>query len=411
MIKVENLSKIYYRGANVAYSAREYFTGLVRRPRSRASEELWALKDVSFEAPEGETLGIIGNNGAGKSTLLKILARITKPTTGRAEIGGRVGSLLEVGTGFHNELSGRENIFLNGAILGMKRAEIQRKFDEIVEFSEVGEFLDTPVKHYSSGMYMRLAFAVAAHLEPEVLIVDEVLAVGDIAFQRKCLGKMQDISDSGRTVLFVSHNLQSVSRLCRSAIWLENGVVRNVGPTDVVVSDYLNNGLNFVSSRTWEDVTTAPGGDVVRLRGVRTSGIDGQTASTFDIRRPVMVELEYDVLAEGKQFTPTIHVYNQENICLFVANDITPNAMEPRSKGRYVSHVEIPGNLLAEGTFFVTAMAFGPVTHETFFEAREAVSFSVYDPIEGDSARGEFGGPMIGLVRPLLRWETELVDR
>jgi lipopolysaccharide transport system ATP-binding protein len=410
VIKVERISKRFYRGATAAYSVRDYVSGVLAGGKARATDEIWALRDVSFEAKEGDTLGIIGNNGAGKSTLLKILSKITKPTSGRASISGRVGCLLEVGTGFHNELSGRENIFLNGAILGMKRAEIERKFDEIVAFSEIGQFLDTPVKHYSSGMYMRLAFAVAAHLEPEVLIVDEVLAVGDIAFQRKCLGKMKEISEGGRTVLFVSHNLQSVSRLCKTALWLEKGVVRNHGETNAVVADYLNNGLNFVSEREWDNTADAPGGSAVRLRRVRTFSDQDGGSGNYDIRRPITVELTYDVLEAGRQFSPTIHLYNQENICLFAANDVGGDwPRREREKGTYVSRVVIPGNLLAEGTFFVTAMAFGPVTHETFFEFREAVSFTIYDPIEGDSARGEFGGPMIGLVRPKLDWETELV--
>ncbi len=205
-----------------------------------ATEQLWALKDVSFEVNHGEVVGIIGRNGAGKSTLLKILSRITKPTSGRADIYGRVGSLLEVGTGFHPEMTGRENIYMNGAILGMARREIDRKFDEIVAFSEIEKFLDTPVKRYSSGMYIRLAFAVAAHLEPEILVVDEVLAVGDIEFQKKCLGKMNDVSKSGRTVLFVSHNMAAIQRLCERSIWLEQGGVMKMGDTSSVLQAYLN---------------------------------------------------------------------------------------------------------------------------------------------------------------------------
>jgi lipopolysaccharide transport system ATP-binding protein len=239
-IKVENLSKLYHIGGTEHDSIRDAIMGAFRRsPDRREATVLWALKDISFEVQQGETLGIIGRNGAGKSTLLKILSRITRPTSGSAEIYGRVGSLLEVGTGFHNELSGRENIFLNGAILGMKRTEIAKKFDEIVEFSEVEKFLDTPVKHYSSGMYMRLAFAVAAHLEPEVLIVDEVLAVGDINFQRKCLGKMGEVSRSGRTVLFVSHNVGSLGQICNKGLLLENGRTKMIGPIEQAIDQYL----------------------------------------------------------------------------------------------------------------------------------------------------------------------------
>lgn len=239
-IIVENLSKLYYFGDAQPYSLREMITGFFeRRDHSNEKHDLWALQDVSFEVSEGDTLGVVGNNGAGKSTLLKILSRITKPTSGSARIRGRVGSLLEVGTGFHNELSGRENIYLNGAILGMKRTEIASKFDEIVDFSEIEKFLDTPVKHYSSGMYMRLAFAIAAHLEPEVLIVDEVLAVGDINFQRKCLGKMGEVSASGRTILFVSHNLGSLGQICNKGLLLEKGRMIAHGPIGEITAKYL----------------------------------------------------------------------------------------------------------------------------------------------------------------------------
>jgi lipopolysaccharide transport system ATP-binding protein len=245
VINVENLSKLYYLGGGARHnSLRDTVMSFVRQPSlataAKEKQELWALKDLNFTVGDGETLGIIGHNGAGKSTLLKILSRITKPTRGTAEIRGRVASLLEVGTGFHSELSGRENIFLNGAILGMRRGEIQRKFDEIVAFAEIEKFIDTPVKFYSSGMYMRLAFAVAAHLEPEVLIVDEVLAVGDMAFQKKCLGKMDEVSRSGRTVLFVSHNLGSLAQICRKGLLLHKGELLAQGGIEETVSRYLD---------------------------------------------------------------------------------------------------------------------------------------------------------------------------
>ncbi|HEX8736664.1 MAG TPA: ABC transporter ATP-binding protein [Pyrinomonadaceae bacterium] len=242
VIKVENLSKLYYLGGGARHnSLRDAVMSFVRKPlKTKETHELWALKDLNFTVGDGETLGIIGHNGAGKSTLLKILSRITKPTSGAAEIHGRVASLLEVGTGFHSELSGRENIFLNGAILGMRRGEIERKFDEIVDFAEIEKFIDTPVKFYSSGMYMRLAFAVAAHLEPEVLIVDEVLAVGDMAFQKKCLGKMDEVSKSGRTVLFVSHNLGSLAQICQKGLLLHKGELLAEGGIEETVSRYLD---------------------------------------------------------------------------------------------------------------------------------------------------------------------------
>lgn len=268
IITVEHLGKLFHLGKlqqrhNTLRDALvDSFSAPIRRLRQRGSqtkhesdESLWALKDISFEVKAGEAIGIIGRNGAGKSTLLKVLSRITEPTEGRAYIQGRVGSLLEVGTGFHPELSGRENIYLNGAILGMRRVEIARKFDEIVAFAEIEKFLDTPVKRYSSGMYVRLAFAVAAHMEPEVLVVDEVLAVGDLAFQKKCLGKMEDVAKGGRTVLFVSHNMNAVQRLCTSSIMLERGCLVAHGSTPDIVTRYLSSSAGAITPASWIDLT------------------------------------------------------------------------------------------------------------------------------------------------------------
>lgn len=276
VIKVENLGKRYrlgQRGASYA-TLRDTLTSLFRWRKAKGIEPsadphiagttpstqyIWALKDVSFEAKRGEVIGIIGRNGAGKTTLLKILSRITEPTGGRAEIQGRVGSLLEVGTGFHPELTGKENIYLNGAILGMRKKEIESKFDKIIAFSEIEKFIDTPVKFYSSGMYVRLAFAVAAHLEPAILLVDEVLAVGDAAFQKKCLGKMEDVAKIGRTVFFVSHNMPAVTRLCQRTILLDEGQIIEDGPSHQVVSSYLQSGTGTSAAREWADLTKAPG--------------------------------------------------------------------------------------------------------------------------------------------------------
>ena len=256
-------------------------------------EDFWALRDVNLEIKQGEVVGIIGRNGAGKSTLLKILSRITEPTKGRIHLRGRVSSLLEVGTGFHPELTGRENIFLNGAILGMTRLEIKRKFDEIVAFAGLEKFLDTPVKRYSSGMYVRLAFAVAAHLEPEILIVDEVLAVGDGEFQKKCLDKMDNVGRSGRTILFVSHNIQAITRLCNRSILMAQGQIRMDGPSDQVANVYANSGVNIAAVREWKDLKEAPGDDVARLCGVRAISEAGMPLESFDIRSTIGIELEY----------------------------------------------------------------------------------------------------------------------
>ncbi len=372
-------------------------------------ETLWALRDASFQIGHGEAVGIIGRNGAGKSTLLKILSRITEPTQGHAEMRGRVGSLLEVGTGFHPDLTGRENIYLNGAVLGMKKAEINRKFDEIVAFSEIEKFLDTPVKHYSSGMYVRLAFAVAAHLEPEILIVDEVLSVGDGRFQKKCLSKMQDVGQQGRTVLFVSHNMAAVTRLCERAILLEEGRVVADGPAPQVVNMYLTSGLGVTAAREWPDPAEAPGHEVARLRAVRVRAEDGEITDTVDIRKPVRVEMEYDVLKPGYSLLPNFQFYTEEGVHAFGAFDIDPAwRRRPRPVGRYASTVWIPGNFLSEGMMYVGA---GCETVDPrifqFWEA-DAVAFQVFDSPDGDSARGDYPVRIKGAVRPLLKWSTQL---
>ena len=408
VVRAENLSKLYYVNDSKPYSLRDAITGLFSRQKRDQIHELWALRDVSFSVREGETLGVIGNNGAGKSTLLKILSRITKPTRGRAEIHGRIGSLLEVGTGFHNELSGRENIYLNGAILGMKRREIDAKFDEIVAFSELEEFLDTPVKHYSSGMYMRLAFSIAAHLEPEILIVDEVLAVGDINFQRKCLNAMRDVSQAGRTVLFVSHNMSAVSRLCNRAIWLKNGELKLDGETAQVVNAYRYEQSQTGSEKVWTDPAMAPSDEVTRLQRLRVHDESGKTSSSLDIRRRVGVEMTYEVTKDGFVLIPNIHFYNEEGVCLFISHDwFSGWRYRPKDVGTYTSTVWIPGNYLSEGVIFVTAALSTYKPFIVHFVARDAVSFNVVDTKEGDSSRGDFAGPIPGLVRPVLDWETK----
>ena len=410
VIKVENLSKLYFLGGARHNSLRDAVMSFVHRARRDKKHELWALKDVSFDVKDGEALGIIGRNGAGKSTLLKILSRITKPTSGAAEIRGRVGSLLEVGTGFHQELSGRENIYLSGAILGMRRAEIERKFDEIVAFSEIEKFIDTPVKHYSSGMYMRLAFSVAAHLEPEILIVDEVLAVGDVAFQKKCLSKMREVGQTGRTVLFVSHDMQSIARLCSRAIWIKDGSIAKDGAAGDVISDYLHEQSQKGAEKVWEIPETSPGNEIVRLRRVRVCDETRRTVSSIDIRCPVAVELTYDVLREGKVLVPNVHFYNEQGICIFVSHDWNSSwRTEPRRRGTYVSQCLVPGNFLADGTIFVTAAVSTYLPLDVHVQEREIVAFSVIDSLEGDSMRGDYAGVLPGIVRPNLDWETEVI--
>ena len=374
-----------------------------------ASDTFSALQDISFDVKRGETVGIIGRNGAGKSTLLKVLSRITEPTRGRIELDGRVSALLEVGTGFHYELTGRENIYLNGTILGMKRAEITSKFDEIVAFAEVEQFIDTPVKRYSSGMAMRLGFAVAAHLESEILIVDEVLAVGDAAFQKKCLGKMEGVAREGRTIFFVSHNMSAVTRLCQRAILLDEGKLCLDGTSHEVVNAYLHSELGTMSAREWPDPLKAPGSETARLRAVRVRTMDGQSTEKFDIRKPVGLEMEYDVLKPGYKLMPGIMLWNDQGVCLIDSVEYDPAWRgRVRPPGRYRSTAWIPGNYLAEGTMFVSVSldTMDPLVGQ-FYE-RQVVAFSVVDSCEGDSARVDYAGKLRGVVRPLLNWNTVL---
>jgi lipopolysaccharide transport system ATP-binding protein len=405
-VRHQNLQRYKTLQEDLLALPRRLWSGV--RGTHAADETFWALDDVSFEVQQGEVLGIIGRNGAGKSTLLKILSRITEPTKGRAEIYGRVGSLLEVGTGFHPELTGRENVYLNGAILGMRRGEIARRFDEIVEFAEIQRFIDTPVKRYSSGMYMRLAFAVAAHLEPEILLVDEVLAVGDASFQRKCLDKMQDVGQQGRTVFFVSHNMPAITRLCQRVILVEAGHVLQDGPSDQVVASYLGSNMGTTAQREWSDLSRAPGNDVVRLRAVRVRTEDGAVTDSVDIRKPIGIDVEYEVLKPGIVLVPNLHCYNQEGVHVFVAADQDPAwRRRPRPLGRFVSTAWIPGNFLAEGTMILGAAISTMDPLAVHCHERDAVAFQVVDSTDGDSARGDFAGPIPGVVRPLLSWTTQ----
>jgi lipopolysaccharide transport system ATP-binding protein len=409
VINAENLSKQYVLGSRQPNSIREVLSGLFARS-SEPKHTIWALRDVSFSVDDGERLGLIGHNGAGKSTLLKILSRITKPTHGTATIRGRVGSLLEVGTGFHSELSGRENIFMNGAILGMTRSEIKSKFDEIVEFSEIEEFLDTPVKHYSSGMYMRLAFSVAAHLDPEILIVDEVLAVGDINFQRKCLRKMREVGESGRTVIFVSHDMAAITRLCGRAIALVNGEIVSDGPSTDVVREYVAKSWGMRSERDFTAEGKPPESDDVRLLRTRMVNESGETCGSFDISKPIGIEMTYEVRRSGAILLPNYQIYNTEGVHVFTIQDVGEWKRREKEKGTYVSTGWIPANLMAEGSFIVNCAV---VTYlpsmNVHFVARDAVSFDVFDPMTGGTARGDFGGKMTGAVRPKVEFETSKI--
>ena len=377
-------------------------------PATPSVEDFWALRDVSFEVRRGEVVGIIGRNGAGKSTLLKILSRITEPTEGRVELEGRLASLLEVGTGFHPELTGRENIYLNGAILGMTRAEIRKKFDEIVAFAEVENFLDTPVKRYSSGMYVRLAFSVAAHLEPEILIVDEVLAVGDAAFQKKCLGKMGDVAREGRTILFVSHNMQAVSVLCTSAITLHNGRIVDRGPPRTLVERYLSSGALQSAEAIWP-FENAPGNDLVRLHAVRVCDAGGKVSFDQKIGAPIVLEMDFWCMRESR-LVPNFHLYNQSGVMVFPTatlhvRELAQKVYEP---ALHRASCVIPPALLNSGTYFVHAFVSRETDGQPYVHVPDSVSFVVHNDGTG---QGDIytAGDWPGVNRPLLPWTSTLM--
>ena len=420
VIRVENLGKKYILGhqrqerytalrdvmANGAKSlGRKLLKPLGKRVSDPVVEEFWALKDVSFEVKQGDRIGIIGRNGAGKSTLLKILSRITEPTTGRITIKGRVASLLEVGTGFHPELTGRENIYLNGAILGMSRFEIKKKFDEMVAFAEVEKFLDTPVKHYSSGMYVRLAFAVAAHLEPEILIVDEVLAVGDIEFQKKCLGKMQDVAEKeGRTVLFVSHNLTAIRTLCSRAILLDKGKIIADSSANEAVRSYLSYGGSNILVREWANEIEAPQNNSIVLRKVSICDEqDNQVSQVYTDTR-FDIKIEFYIKEDNSSAGLTIIFYDDENKCVLGSiNNHEPNWYgKSMPKGNYKSICKIPANFFNNGLLNLSINIFGKNFSDEYM-AQEVLRLEILD---GGMVRRDYYGNYEGAIRPLFEWIT-----
>lgn len=409
-IHAEGLGKKYYirNGSAPRYRAlRDEIMAFFREfpRRKEAMQEFWALRDIGFEIAQGDKVGIIGKNGAGKSTLLKLLSRVTEPTIGEVRIRGRVASLLEVGTGFHPELTGRENVFLNGVILGMSRNEIRKKFDEIVEFAGVSQFLDTQVKHYSSGMYMRLAFSVAAHIDPEILIVDEVLAVGDAEFQKKCLGKMQDISQGGRTVIFVSHSMQTVTSLCNQCILLEKGTVKRQGAPSDVILEYLGSGQD--SGRVdYEALGKSVGDEFVQLLFGEFLDGNGLPVIETDISRPAKVRMGFRVKKKtSTRYVPNFHFVVPGGVYAFVSS---PDDISELPPGDYVAECFLPEDLLNEGAYFVglamTSFESGLVIH--FFES-SALTFNVRDSMEGSVGRQGYANVIPGVVRPRLKWVVE----
>ena len=422
VIKVENISKQYRLGdVGTGSLAHDINRGWQRlrgkedpylkigeandRTVKGDSNYVWALKDINFDVQQGEVLGIIGRNGAGKSTLLKILSKTTTPTTGSIKIKGRIASLLEVGTGFHPELSGRDNIFLNGAILGMTKREIKSKFDEIVDFAGVERYIDTPVKRYSSGMYVRLAFAVAAHLEPEILIVDEVLAVGDAEFQKKALGKMKDVSEhGGRTVLFVSHNMNALNSICNQAMFLKNGLIDQIGETSQLINNYLNSESENLTTKNWS-LENAPGDEIAKLLNVRLIDENGNNLDAIDFYQGGYIEYTYQILKGGYNPIPNFHLFNQNGDYVLVS---TANSTKsPNLTGTYTTKVELPKHFLNDGKYIGGVAVSTLLPHIVHFYEKDALRFDVIENMEYRNT--EYRGIMPGTIRPLLTWQTEKI--
>jgi lipopolysaccharide transport system ATP-binding protein len=420
IIEVKNISKKYninhQQGGYIAL--RDVITGVVKSPlrflKSRVKqavgietkEEFWALKDVNFTVNKGEVIGIIGRNGAGKSTLLKILSQITPPTTGEIKINGRVGSLLEVGTGFHPELTGRENIFLNGAILGMKKEEIIKKFDEIVKFTDIDKFLDTPVKYYSSGMYVRLAFSVAAHMDTDILIIDEVLAVGDAEFQKKCLGKMKDITQKqGRTILFVSHNMEAVKNLCHKTILIGNGKIKKYDITEKVIEYYINNvkERNF-TEKIWEENYTV-NNDFIKIKSIKLLDEKGKLISTPSVDNPITVSIEYEILNSIKNMQLGFKLENNTQIVFLSVDLPLPEFNEKiRQPGKYFSACVIPSNFLNIGHYSFSLFAHIPNKKTIIYEENVLeINTSTKKIYTGTETQQ-------GLLRPIFDWEIKKIN-
>ena len=414
-IRVENVSKKYRLGTQASYhrlsetlyglgqaAGRTWKRLLARAAKGTGADEpgspgeFWALRDVSFDVRQGEVVGIIGRNGAGKSTLLKILSRVTEPTAGRFGVRGRVGSLLEVGTGFHPELTGRENIFLNGSVLGMSRAAVRKRFDEIVAFAEIDRFLDTPVKRYSSGMFVRLAFAVAAHLAPDILVIDEVLAVGDAAFQKKCLGRMQEIAHRHTTVLFVSHNMPAVAHFCARAIWLEEGRIQEEGQAGRVVARYLAKGGRERTSRRWTEGSDAPAGAGVQLLSASVSACDGVT-EYFTVDTPLRFDFEAVNRVPGAVLNFSVVLNEAERGCIFNTGSQAHRFPDGIIRGSFV----VPGGFLNDGCYSVRLLLVKN-TSEALVDQDDLLTFQVHDV----ERKGHWFGRWIGAVRPALSWEV-----
>lgn len=408
-ISIENISKKYIlshkkkKFQNLKESISGFLGGLfTSKDEEETKEVFWALQNVSFDIEQGDRIGIVGSNGAGKSTLLKILSRITEPTNGQVKVNGRMASLLEVGTGFHPDLTGRENIFLNGAILGMKQQEIKRQFDEIVSFAGIEKFLDTPVKRYSSGMYVRLGFAIAAHLEPEILIVDEVLAVGDSEFQKKCLGKMKDVSSSGRTILFVSHNSTAIQGLCNKAAFLQKGNLVKYGEVGEVLHDYMTSISKFQLQQNWETPDNAPGNDQVRIKNIEVIPEFVNGSKNIDVRTPMKINIEFWNMLESAHLNLSIFLYNMTGECVFNVG----SQAKTFSKGLITGILEIPANFLNDGSYYISAMIVKDTADPIYF-MEDAISFDVADWREGTNWYGKWPGAVRPINISVKTWKVD----
>ncbi|GAB3783485.1 ABC transporter ATP-binding protein [Spirosoma horti] len=411
VITVENISKQYIidhqkgKGANtlrdvITENFRAMF-GSKKDQNTVTHEEFWALRDVNFAIEQGDRVGIVGHNGAGKSTILKILSKIIEPTTGTVRIKGRVASLLEVGTGFHPELTGRENIYLNGSLLGMSRSEIRKQFDEIVAFAGVEKFLDTPVKRYSSGMYVRLGFAISAHLDPEIMIVDEVLAVGDAEFQKKSLGKMRDNSASGRTIIFVSHNLTAVQALCNKTLYFEKGRLIEQGETNQVIASYLSKVSKTRLAREWATPEEAPGNDLVRVRRIELVPDYLDELTHIDVRTSMTFRFEFWNLMDHANLNLSLHLNSMTGECIFNIGTLS----QPYGKGLIAGECTIPGYFLNDGSYTISMMIVKD-TVTPLYVMEEGITFDVEDYREGIAWYGKWPG----YVRPQFPFHTKMLE-
>ncbi len=410
IIEFKNISKKFRRNMTDFRSISSYLLNIP------SNNDFFSLSEITFKIKKGESVGIIGKNGAGKSTLLKIIAGITKPSNGHFYVGGKLGALIEVGAGFHQELTGKENIYLYGSILGMSRKEISEKYNDIVNFADLNDFLDTPAKFYSTGMYLRLGFSVAIHTNPDILLIDEVFAVGDELFQRKCLKKIEDFRKQGKTIIIVSHNMDIIAQYTDRCIWLDRGVIKNDGRPQESIAKYL---VDVVGDKKTDKLSSEinykdriyVGSDIVRLLSVSLHKEDFVLDTNFDITKSIGISMEYEVLKGGEEFTHGCNLYDESGTHILSSHDIVSSYSKvPKKIGKYKATMWIPPNLLNEGKVYVGVAILNQVPFKIHFHEEKVLSFNVFDPFDGKSARGQYLSRIPGVVRPLLRWDSEVCN-